>query len=150
MLGKLTMAISCPCSWKTQEKAGPQAPTWSAQPGYLQISQYASHLASMMLQVHLASGEGAASYTCRIFTLFVSPQRMLKIACLYDLTRRSVIPPHTVRYSRSASRSFFSLTTTTSLVVVTPSPPPSPILPFLQDKIHGATTTSKDSRRCHC
>lgn len=119
-LGKLTMAISCPCSWKTQEKAGPQVPTWSAQPGCLQISQYASHLASMMPQVHLASGERAASYTCRIFILFVILRRMVKTVCLYSLTRRCMIPPHTVRYSRSASRSFFPLTTTIHLVALIP------------------------------
>ena len=51
MLDKVTMSLSCPCSWKTQRKAKAQVPTWSAQPGYLQISQYASLSASTMPQV---------------------------------------------------------------------------------------------------
>ena len=51
MLDKVTMALSCPCSWKTQRKAKAQVPTWSAQPGYLQISQYALLSASTMPQV---------------------------------------------------------------------------------------------------
>lgn len=144
----MTRALFSPHSWKTQGKAKAQVPTWSAQPGYLQISQYASPSALIMPQVRSAPRESVTSLP----SSFPVPPSVFKNACLAWSNEGSVIFHHALfgcRLQKCLCWCFLHFQSSGSFSTFL-LPSYFPHWTFFYYKVRGAITTSNASSVCHC